>query len=408
MPIWTCEVGPTNRWTPTRPGPTFALTAISQSPSLEYVLKVSAEAAVAASAPASSDAASSAVPCISVTTSHDSIQLQSRARCAERAARPSFTPAGHPVQQPSPLGLHRLEQAPKQMGRAPRPLSAHSRAVRCRRVGRHPRHQKFIEDAQQDRPQEKADQSIRHSPADHAEKDDEHRRRQSACHQHRLQDIVDHRDDNQQQRQDQCRSGLLRRPSPDDDGQHYGQRSDLNNAEDQHEKGDYAGCRDTDQAQDETCEQGLKESDTDHAAGNVADGRAGQVNEVRSAICCDTAGKGLDNLRQPRAWNEEKACDQHRHGKPEHTEADTRDFADDRAGGLQEWRSEPLHRRFEIAGGEAPRRVDLLADHRPIPHRLRRPRHCDRLVLEVGNQLQGCVCNVDGQRPQRGDDDYEA
>ena len=52
--------------------------------------------------------------------------------------------------------------------------------------------------------------------------------------------------------------------------------------------------------------------------------------------------------------------------------------------------------------------MDLFADHGPIPHRLGRPRHGHRLVLEVGDQLQRGFGDVDRDGPERGDDDHEA
>ena len=116
----------------------------------------------------------------------------------------------------------------------------------------------------------------------------------------------------------------------------------------------------------------------------------------------------LDDLAQPRPRDEEQSGDKHRHRKPEHAEADPGDLADNRAGRLQQRRPEPLHRRLEVDRGEGPGRMDLLADHRPLPDRLRRPRHRHRLVLEVGDQLQRRICDVDRDGPERDDDDREA
>ena len=118
--------------------------------------------------------------------------------------------------------------------------------------------------------------------------------------------------------------------------------------------------------------------------------------------------KALDDFGQPRAWDEEKAGNQHRNGKSEHAEAEARDLADDRAGRLQQGRSEPLHRGFKIAGGEAPGGMDPFADHGPIPHRLGRPRHGHRPVPEVSDQVQRGFGEVDRDSPERGDNDHKA
>ena len=145
----------------------------------------------------------------------------------------------------------------------------------------------------------------------------------------------------------------------------------------QHEKCGDARSRDVEQGQDQAGEQRLQHGDADHPARNVSDRRCGQVDEALATLGGDAACEDLDLFSQPRSGDEEEARDQHRHRKPEHPETDASDLADDRTGRRQQWRAEALHRGFEVDGGEGPRRMDFFADHRPLPHGLRRSRHDD-------------------------------
>ena len=141
----------------------------------------------------------------------------------------------------------------------------------------------LVEDREHDRAEEEADEAVCQGAADHAGEDDEHRRGEAPRHQDRLQHVVDERDRNEQQGEDEGEGRRVGHPDPDEHRQEDGRRADLDDAEEEDAEGDQAGAGDAGDVEDDPGEQRLQQRHADHAARDVADRRAGEVDEVRAA-----------------------------------------------------------------------------------------------------------------------------
>ena len=195
--------------------------------------------------------------------------------------------------------------------------------------------------------------------------------------------------------------GGVGHPDPDEQRQQDRRRADLDDAEEQDDEGDQAGAGDAGDIEDDAGEERLDQGDADDAARDVADRRAGEVDEVGAAGRDQPAREGARSGRQARPRHEEEARDDDGDDELQHVHADRGHLAEHGASSGQHGRAVAMHRLVEVAGGEGPGLGDLVADDRPSGDLGGRRRDLQRAGLQPGGDPLHRLGEARGQHADR-------